>query len=140
MKGVEETASVPDKEVKTEAQKNASLDFMNPFESVPLGKLANYLGERFSPKLEEIKVHETAKNRPKHYTEVMEPPAIPHLLPLTRWAANSKQVRDTLIVDEAKRKKPRLSWYHPDDAMVPRGWFGKGLIEDLKYYKPFWKE
>lgn len=27
--------------------------------------------------------------------------------------------------------------YHPDDTMVPRDWFSKGLLEDIKYYAPF---
>eukprot|EP00210_Caulerpa_lentillifera_P001685 g1620.t1 len=124
---------------KTPAQKDASLSFMDPFESVPLSKLATYLGERFSPKLEEIKKSEDAKTRPKSYKEVMEPPSIPHFLPLTKWAAESKEVRETLIVDEAHRQRPRLSWYHPDDTMVPKGWFSKGLWEDIKYYRPFMK-
>lgn len=124
---------------KTTAQKNASLSFMDPFESIPLSRVANYLGERFSPKLEEIKRSEEAKTRPKVYKEVLEPPSIPHILPLTKWAANSKEVRETLILEEGTRQAPRLSWYHPDDTMVPRGWFSKGLWEDIKYYRPFLK-
>ena len=53
-------------------------------------------------------------------------------------AAQSKDFRDTFIAGDAKtRKKARLSWYHPDDTMVPRDWFRGGLLEDLKYYAPF---
>ena len=112
----------------------------DPFDSVPLRKLATYLGETFAPKLEEIKEAERRKARPKNYTEVHEPPQVPHFLPLTRWAAKNEQVRETLIVDEKRRQRPRLSWYHPEDSMVPRGWFIKGLLEDIKYYRPFGKK
>lgn len=133
------TADGTDLDKKTTAQKNASLSFMDPFESIPLSRVATYLGEKFSPKLEEIKLSEEAKTRPKVYKEVLEPPSIPHFLPLTKWAANSREVRETLIVEEGTRQAPRLSWYHPDDTMVPRGWFSKGLWEDIKYYRPFLK-
>ncbi|KAK9906717.1 hypothetical protein WJX75_006708 [Coccomyxa subellipsoidea] len=65
-------------------------------------------------------------------------PQIPHVLPFTRWAAQSKVMQSTFVVDESKdRKKARLSWYHPDDTMVPRDWFRGGLLKDLAYYRPF---
>ena len=66
-------------------------------------------------------------------------PAVPAVLPFTHWAANSDRVRATLVDDKATRPKARLSWYHPDDTMVPRDWFRSGLLEDLKYYRPFAK-
>lgn len=69
------------------------------------------------------------------------PPAsipFPHFLPFTRWAAASPAVRATLVAPApADRPKARLSWYHPDDGMVPRGWWRAGLLADLAYYKPF---
>lgn len=123
----------------TEAQKNASLKIMDPFESVPLRKLANYLGETFSPKLEEMQENQRQQTKPRKIKQVMEPPEIPHFLPLSRWAAKNPQIRETLIVEE-KRTRPRLSWYHPDDTMVPRGWLKKGLLEDIFYYRPFLKK
>ena len=53
-------------------------------------------------------------------------------------AAASREFQETLIAEDPKdRKKARLSWYHPDDTMVPRGWFKGGLLEDIKYYAPF---
>ena len=65
-------------------------------------------------------------------------PHVPHVLPFTRWAAQSQQLRSTFVAeDPSKRKKARLSWYHPDDTMVPRGWWEGGLLADLKYYNPF---
>ena len=113
---------------------------LDPFESIPLQKLATYLGETFSPKLEDLQTSERERTRPKKYDQVMEPPSIPHFLPLTRWASHNKQIRETLVVDEDNRSRVRLSWYHPDDTMVPRGWFSKGLLEDIKYYRPFLKK
>lgn len=61
-------------------------------------------------------------------------------LVVTRRAASSASIRDTLIAEDPKtRKKARMSWYHPDDTMVPRDWFKGGLLADLKYYSPFRK-
>ena len=63
-------------------------------------------------------------------------PAAPALRP--RRAASSTCFRSTFIADPPKeRKKARLSWYHPDDTMVPRDWFRGGLLADIKYYMPF---
>lgn len=64
-------------------------------------------------------------------------PEMPHFLPFTRWASQSETLKATFVVDKDTRPKARLSWYHPDDTMVPRGWWKLGLLEDLKYYKPF---
>lgn len=64
---------------------------------------------------------------------------VPHVLPFTRWAANNSRIRSTFVDDKSTRQKARLSWYHPDDAMVPRDWFKGGLLEDLRYYRPFAK-
>jgi hypothetical protein len=64
-------------------------------------------------------------------------PSVPHFLPITRWASQSEGFRSTFIAENGKSRKARLSWYHPDDTMVPRGWWKLGLLEDLKYYAPF---
>lgn len=66
-------------------------------------------------------------------------PEVPHFLPFTRWMASSNRIRATFVDDKASRKRARLSWYHPDDTMVPRDWFRGGLLADLKYYNPFGK-
>ena len=84
--------------------------------------------------------HSTTINNPP-LTHPPFPPALracPCLpLPACR-AASSTKFRSTFIADPPKeRKKARLSWYHPDDTMVPRDWFQGGLMEDLKYYMPF---
>ena len=53
---------------------------------------------------------------------VASPLSVPSVFPLTRWAASSPAVRSTLVAAENPKERPkaRLSWYHPDDTMVPR--------------------
>lgn len=112
----------------------------DPFEGLPLYRLAEYLGDRVMPALEAAKKEQMNQQRQARLrgelAEVVTP-YIPPLLPVTRWASQDEQFRSTLVVDDASQKKARLSWYHPDDTMVPRDWFSKGLLEDLKYYSPF---
>lgn len=114
----------------------------DPFAGLPFQRWAEKMGERVMPaydliKEERRKVKLAAKNAP---VQPFVAPSVPHLLPFTRWAAASKKFQSTLIAEDAKdRKKARLSWYHPDDTMVPRGWFKGGLLEDIKYYAPFMK-
>lgn len=51
-------------------------------------------------------------------------PSVPHIFPVARLASNNAFIRDVLVFDEAKRIKPRLSWYDPyDTTWVPSGWF-----------------
>ncbi|KAK9787616.1 hypothetical protein WJX73_004904 [Symbiochloris irregularis] len=71
-----------------------------------------------------------------YFEGMLAVPVVPSFLPITRWVANSKRMRGTLVAQE-DRQKARLSWYHPDDTMVPRDWFKGGLLADLKYYRPF---
>ncbi len=63
-------------------------------------------------------------------------PDIPIFLCATRFVRDSDFVRSVLIYDErAPRKKPRLSWYDPqDDSWIPQGWYTEGLKADLKFY------
>lgn len=108
-------------------------------EGMPFKRLAEYLGETMWPVLQEVKLDDKKRRveaRNKN-AAVFEPPSIPHFLPVTKWMAKSQAVRETLVVDEGNKRKARLSWYHPDDTMVPRDWFRGGLWEDLKYYRPF---
>ncbi|KAK9838362.1 hypothetical protein WJX81_007179 [Elliptochloris bilobata] len=113
------------------------------FDGVPLRAWAEALGERVMPAYELIKeearASKTAAARPDRSSAPAElkAPSVPHFLPFTRWAAQSKVMQDTFVVDEKNKKKARLSWYHPDDTMVPRDWFRGGLLKDLAYYKPF---
>eukprot|EP00884_Botryococcus_braunii_P018807 jgi/Botrbrau1/560/Bobra.0010s0029.1 len=139
------TKSMKTSEPITPAEKPVHRD---PFEGLPLKAWAEALGERVMPAYELIKEEQrrakqtaraTAKSAAARIQDI-EVPTIAHVLPFTRWAANSKVIRSTFIAEDAKsRPKARLSWYHPDDTMVPRGWFTGGLLADLKYYKPFSK-
>lgn len=105
---------------------------------------AQALGERVMPAYELIKEEARASKAAaaRRSGAAAAPPelkasSVPHFLPFTRWAAQSKVVQDTFVMDEKSKKKARLSWYHPDDTMVPRDWFCGGLLKDLAYYKPF---
>lgn len=112
----------------------------DPFENLPFRGLAERLGAAMSPVVQAVREDARSK-RLREAGLLGEPeeapvPAIPHFLPFTRWAANSETMKATFVADK-ERKRARLSWYHPDDTMVPRGWWKMGLLEDLKYYRPF---
>lgn len=116
---------------------------VDPFEGLPFRAFAERMGERMLPALEAARAAEReAKLAGRGGADVAELeafiPPVPHLLPFTRWAAGSTSFRSTFIAEAPKeRKKARLSWYHPDDTMVPRDWFRGGLLEDMKYFNPF---
>lgn len=130
--------------VAAPAEKSSLRD---PFDGLPLKAWAERLGERVMPAYELIKEEQkqaklAAAAAAKSATAVVKDlpvPSIPHILPFTRWAAQSKTIQSTFIAaeDPKQRPKARLSWYHPDDTMVPRDWWKGGLLADLKYYKPF---
>ncbi|KAK9817942.1 hypothetical protein WJX72_004602 [[Myrmecia] bisecta] len=113
----------------------------DPFEGLPLRRFADRLGEHIFPAFQAMQEDmKRAKSMAKQEVAapVVEASSIPSFLPFTRWAVKTKRVQNTLIAEEGKdRKKARLSWYHPDDTMVPRDWFRGGLLADLKYYQPF---
>lgn len=112
----------------------------DPFYGLPFYALAEYLGERAMPALEAAKkeqINQKRQARMDGSTMEVKAPYIPPLLPVTRWASQDERFRSTLVVDDASPKKARMSWYHPEDTMVPRDWFSRGLLDDLKYYSPF---
>lgn len=121
--------------------KASDMAIHDPFEGLPFRWLAERLGEAVMPALRAARDEQRQVARETRIAaEVAEPmvPHVPHILPITRWASQSETLRSTFIADEpSKRKKARLSWYHPDDTMVPRDWFTGGLLADLKYYAPF---
>ncbi|CAL8462580.1 g2113 [Coccomyxa elongata] len=125
-----------------EEEQQRAAQSSDPFEGLPLRAWAEKLGERVMPAYELIKEEQAAAKKAakamgKQVQEVFVP-KIPHVLPFTRWAAQNKTFQSTFIAEEPKeRKKARLSWYHPDDTMVPRDWFRGGLLKDLAYYRPF---
>ena len=106
----------------------------DPFEGVPLRAWAERLGERVMPAYEAVKAEEARRKAEAlaakgnsggasaSFAVVAAPLSVPSVFPLTRWAASSPAVRSTLVAadDPKERPKARLSWYHPDDTMVPR--------------------
>jgi hypothetical protein len=101
----------------------------DPFEGVPLRAWAERLGERVMPAYEAVKAEEArrkaemlANGGSGQAPLAASPLSVPSVFPLTRWAASSPAVRSTLVAAENPKERPkaRLSWYHPDDTMVPR--------------------
>ncbi|KAL0044467.1 hypothetical protein WJX82_008225 [Trebouxia sp. C0006] len=114
----------------------------DPFAGLPLKAWADRLGERIAPAFQAVQEEQRRSNlaaaKMQRLNQPLAVPQVPHLFPITRWAAQNETVQKTLVADDNKtRPKARLSWYHPDDTMVPRGWWKMGLLEDLKYYRPF---
>lgn len=124
---------------QTNAERQAALQ--DPFEGLPFRSIAEFVGARIVPVMEMARDEQLkAVREGRVAAENAEPqlPVLPSFLPFTRWAAKSDAFRSTLIADDPKtRKKARLSWYHPEDTMVPRDWFKGGLLADMKYYMPF---
>lgn len=92
----------------------------DPFEGLPFKNLAEYLGDQIMPALEavreeQLKAEQANKDMNQSYKVTV--PHVPHVLPFTRWAAQDENFRSTLVVEDDKTQKPRLSWYHPDDTV-----------------------
>ena len=113
----------------------------DPFSGIPFRRFAEDMGERIFPAIEATREEQRrSRIESRAAADATQPhiPSIPHILPLTRWASQNDTLRSTFVVENSKtRKKARLSWYHPDDSMVPRGWWQGGLLADMKYYNPF---
>lgn len=94
----------------------------DPFEGMPFRNFAEKMGENVLPAMQAAREDQRRSKvngrRAAENAEIVVP-SVPHVLPFTRWAANSETIRNTFVVDNpATRKKARLSWYHPDDTMV----------------------
>ena len=110
----------------------------DPFEGLPLRALADRLGAAFQPLVEASNKETASRRRLKPEDVPVFNVPVPSLLPVTRWASNNEALRQTLIVpDDPAERRTRLSWYHPDDGMVPRGWFRDGLMADMAFFAPF---
>mmetsp|Transcript_11936 Transcript_11936/g.16178 ORF Transcript_11936/g.16178 Transcript_11936/m.16178 type:complete len:186 (+) Transcript_11936:109-666(+) len=104
-----------------------------------LQNLADQIGELAAPLLAAIKEDQRNKAQGPLLAKVESPPMyvpeVPHLLPISRWCRENETLKDILVAPEAESlPKARLSWYHPDDTMVPRDWFKEGLLDDFEYY------
>eukprot|EP00192_Tetraselmis_astigmatica_P025018 CAMPEP_0117653102 /NCGR_PEP_ID=MMETSP0804-20121206/3006_1 /TAXON_ID=1074897 /ORGANISM="Tetraselmis astigmatica, Strain CCMP880" /LENGTH=171 /DNA_ID=CAMNT_0005459243 /DNA_START=952 /DNA_END=1468 /DNA_ORIENTATION=+ len=109
----------------------------HPFQDVPFAAFAEKIGAAVAPVYHEFKEMEKHEARSsKRHAKAAEPwmPPVPHFLPFTKMAMHSPGFQEAFIFDESSRKTARLSWYHPDDTMVPRDWFKGGLLADLQYY------
>lgn len=67
-------------------------------------------------------------------SEDLNKPYIPFFCPLTKKIRDNEKIRDMLIYDGSNQIQPRLSWYSPNDEMIPSDWFEEGIKADLNYY------
>eukprot|EP01025_Chloroclados_australasicus_P063024 TRINITY_DN830_c0_g1_i7.p2 TRINITY_DN830_c0_g1~~TRINITY_DN830_c0_g1_i7.p2 ORF type:complete len:273 (-),score=25.96 TRINITY_DN830_c0_g1_i7:381-1199(-) len=109
-----------------------------------MARLADQLADLLWPSCQETvdaamaESKEMARKMPIFVEEpAYEPPKVPHMLPFTSWFRNNEAMRQSFVCNKDTRCKPRLSWYNPNDGMVPSGWLTEGLLADLAYYKPF---
>lgn len=61
-------------------------------------------------------------------------PQVPFFCPVTKKLRDNELVREILIYDKSKPIKPRLTWYDPNDNIIPNNWFVDGICSDLDYY------
>jgi len=100
----------------------------------PMQGLAAHIGDLAEPLTDAMLSEEriatmNQKDKPLYV------PSVPVICPMAKLARDNETVRKVLIYEEERDTiKPRLSWYHPDDSMVPRGWFKDGIMADLQYY------
>lgn len=103
-------------------------------DEMPLKGLADSIGDAFGVSFDAMK-EEQRKFKLQPADSAVYVPSVPHIFPVARLASNNAFIRDVLVFDEAKRIKPRLSWYDPyDTTWVPSGWFTEGIRADMDYY------
>lgn len=96
--------------------------------------LAAHIGDLAEPLTESMLNEEQIANM-NHADKPLYVPHVPAICPVAKMARDNETVREVLVYNSEKPAvKPRMSWYHPDDTMVPRGWFSDGIMADLKYY------
>ena len=61
-------------------------------------------------------------------------PDVPFFCPITKHVRDNETVRSVLVYDRDKAVAPRMSWYTPDEGIVPNNWFLEGIYGDLSYY------
>ncbi len=115
------------------------------FEGVPFRALAEFLGGAYMDATEEARANakeaDGMARAPVSTPVSREGPrgrSVPFFLPCTAAFASTQAFESTFVVDEdVNKRRTRLSWYHPEDTMVPRGWFRDGLLADMAWYRPF---
>lgn len=101
----------------------------------PFQKAAGRLSDAVNPIIAQLSKEKKDESKLKSKDVPLFVPAIPHLLPVARWVRDNETWRQILIHDdETPPPVPRLSWYHPEDTFIPRGWFKDGLVGDWNYY------
>jgi hypothetical protein len=133
--------------VRLSASEEKGMRGAGPFEDIPFSGLAEYLGGSYLDSMEQTKESEEKKNegssnhplcRPIRSEEVHAAMPVPRFLPFTSVFARTDAFKSTFVVDDDKSKrKTRLSWYNPQDGMVPSNWLKDGLLADMKWNKPF---
>ncbi len=113
----------------------------DPFDTLPFRGLAERLGGAVAPALAAARDGSRRGAAAARAAAAAAPapalPPLPAFLPFSAWAARSPAFQATLVADAGGPKRARLSWYHPDDTMVPRGWLKDGLLADMAHYNPF---
>lgn len=59
--------------------------FKDPYEGLPFRMIADYLGDRLFPNIEQMRIEESKKKKTSQTVQVFEAPSIPSLLPITSW-------------------------------------------------------
>lgn len=110
---------------------------------LPVARLAARVADLLWPNCQEIVDDAIAKSKGtrRRLADLEEvefvPPHVPEFLPVTSWIRNSASLRESFVCDKNTRYKPRMSWYNPNDGMIPSDWWTQGFLADLAYYKPF---
>jgi len=110
---------------------NKFIEVNPPFQGVG-GRIADAV----DPIIKELSKEKRIETKLKSKDIPLFVPPVPHFLPVARMVRDSETWREILVYDDEKHGniKPRLSWYHPEDTIIPRGWFKDGLVADWNYY------
>ena len=101
---------------------------------MPFKGVADRIGDAFGPVLDELSRQKQTEEKPRQEAPLFVP-YVPCFLPFAKAARDHPYVREVLVYDPSKARKPRLSWYNPyDTTFVPSGWFQEGLVADYAYY------
>merc|ERR1712072_1158778 len=111
------------------------------FEGIPFRSVAEFLGDGYLSALETSRAEDAKVKKQRRPSDGDEEAcggdiSFP-LPPLTAQFVRHDRVRDTFVVSKDTPLRTRLSWYNPQDGMVPSNWLKDGLLADLEWYRPF---